>query len=402
MDPVSYEELLEACKPGGASILSSTTHLQPAGGWHTSVAPAKYVSGNSPTFGFEKRFIEGEGEAQDCVLLASKQHQLHRAQDGIAQAIDDGHPILSRTPRIELRYHDNQFSDLTLPHRAFDAHIRAGETESGPVTSDPRYRELRNSSPANARPLLETSPVSLLFGAWDSSRKAHQVRQRSCLVGEIIGVLADQSGETVNQPPKRGGARIDPLAAKIAQDQDGTEAILEKLEAELSPKLVKKVRDAAKKSKSEPMPLAALGLGAIPPSLNTLGGVACKDIIRTHVLSFAALRQLRFGAGPDGDAACRALLAALALNGLARSDSELLLRANCDLVEVGPAEVLLDQRHGQQKQLSPLTIDEADSLLNEAIKHAEDAAGIQWNGVAMHVTGNETIYHGISAEDTDD
>jgi len=73
--------------------------------------------------------------------------------------------------------------------------------------------------------------------------------------------------------------------------------------------------------------------------METLAGVACHRIVRSHVLSFAALRQIRFGAGPDGDAACRALLAALALAALARSDAELVLRANCDLVEAGPAQV---------------------------------------------------------------
>jgi len=50
-----------------------------------------------------------------------------------------------------------------------------------------------------------------------------------------------------------------------------------------------------------------LGLGGIPPTLEALAGVACHRIIRSHVLSFAALRQIRFGSSPEGDAACRAL-----------------------------------------------------------------------------------------------
>jgi CRISPR-associated protein Csb1 len=53
-----------------------------------------------------------------------------------------------------------------------------------------------------------------------------------------------------------------------------------------------------------------LGLGGIPPTLDTLAGVACIRIIRSDVLSFATLRQIRFGADAEGNAACRALLAA--------------------------------------------------------------------------------------------
>ena len=95
--------------------------------------------------------------------------------------------------------------------------------------------------------------------------------------------------------------------------------------------------------------------------------MACQPVIRSHVLSFATLRQIRFGAGPDGDAACRALLAALALNALARSDAELYLRANCDLRERGPAAVKIDQRGGDRLSLEPLCIEAADALLSEAL-----------------------------------
>jgi len=77
------------------------------------------------------------------------------------------------------------------------------------------------------------------------------------------------------------------------------------------------------------------------------------------------LRALRFDSPtPEGDVACRALLAAFALNGLARSDAELLLRANCDLVEAGPAVVTLDKRYGQKESFEPLSIDQAQDLLS--------------------------------------
>jgi CRISPR-associated protein Csb1 len=112
------------------------------------------------------------------------------------------------------------------------------------------------------------------------------------------------------------------------------------------------------------------------------------------VLSFATLRQMRFGAAPEGDTACRALLAALALNGLARSDAELYLRANCDLVEASAPVLALDRRDGQSDSLERLTIAAADALLADALQHAERTAGVQWNGVTLQVTGNQDVIAG--------
>jgi len=135
--------------------------------------------------------------------------------------------------------------------------------------------------------------------------------------------------------------------------------------------------------------------------LEALAGVACHRIIRSHVLSFAALRQVRFGSGPEEDAACRALLAALALNALARSDAELVLRANCDLTEQGPIRVRLDQRGGQDLELSSLSIEAADDLLASSLGHAERVAGVTWDGVVLHVTGNPAIVSGAVDEDAE-
>src|SRR5262249_34930174 len=158
-------------------------------------------------------------------------------------------------------------------------------------------------------------------------------------VGEIIGFCADE------RPALRGGARVDPVGMQINLTEARLKALADAQRAELSGATYKKATTAKLKAKDEPVSASMLGLGGIPPTLDTLSGVACSRIVRSHVLSFASLRQLRFGAGTEGDAACRALLAALALNALARSDAELYLRANCDLREKGPSDVVID-RHG--------------------------------------------------------
>ena len=396
MSTISLPHLLDACRPGGASVLTSVTPLEPAAGPHASVAPAKFLEGKGrtakPVFAYERRFWDGE--AVTAVLIDSKQSQSNRL---VSAAIADQDPVLARTPRIELRFEDGQvYSDIDLPHRAFDGQIRAGTINGEPATAAQEYRELRNATVADARPLLERSPITLLLGGWDASRKTHAGRYRSLLVGEIIGILSDQGRDPEVNQSKRGGARIDPLGARIQLDQAEREAIADVQKSELSDKAY--TNSYGKNGKS-----SSLGLGGIPPSLEQLGGVTCRAIIRSHVLSFAALRALRFDSPtPEGNVACRALLAALALNGLARSDAELLLRANCDLVEAGPAVVTLDKRYGQKENFEPLSIEQAQELLSAAIDNAVQAANLTWDGSILVVEGNPTILAAAADDAQDD
>ena len=203
MSTISLPHLLDACRPGGASVLTSVTPLEPAAGPHASVAPAKFLEGKGrtakPVFAYERRFWDGE--AVTAVLIDSKQSQSNRLEAAVSAAIADQDPVLARTPRIELRFEDGQvYSDIDLPHRAFDGQIRAGTINGEPATAAQEYRELRNATVADARPLLERSPITLLLGGWDASRKTHAGRYRSLLVGEIIGILSDQGRDPeVNQ-----------------------------------------------------------------------------------------------------------------------------------------------------------------------------------------------------------
>ncbi|QNG19865.1 type I-U CRISPR-associated protein Cas7 [Rhodococcus triatomae] len=397
MPQLDYQTLLAACRPGGSSALTSVTDLKPAGGDHAAVAPARFVLGDNSVYAYGVRYIDGE--AQQTVDIDGKSSQGNRFEKPLADAIADGHPLLSRVPHVAVTYRDGTevYTDLQLPHRLWDGHIRAGTIDGAPATDDPRYRAARDSSPADAKALLETSPTSLVFGSWDSTRKSHQARYRSVLVGEIIGVLADQ-GKEARTPNPRGGARVDPVAMSVRLTGKELQGIVDAQASELSPKLIERVGKTIKSAGTKAQSASALGLGAIPPSLDPLGSVACKRIIRTHVLSFSALRQLRFGAGPDGDAAARALLAAYALAGLARSDSELSLRANCDLVESGNPTVTLDARYGKTVEFDPITIETADALLEKALAEAEKKADVTWDGLVLTVTGNPAIRAGAVAD----
>lgn len=397
MPDIDLDLLLAASTAGGATCLTSVTELSPAAGPQASVAPAKFaVKGQKVgAYAYETRYLEGE--PRQAVVVDSKQSQLNRAEQALRLAIDDGHDILSRMPRVVVKYDRGgepvQYTDLDLPHRVFDAHVRAGFIDGQPVTQDPRYRAIRDANPTNARAILDASPISLAYGSWDSSRATRQGRWRSTLVGEIIGFCG------TTETALKGGARTDPVGMRIELDQQALKALAEQQRAELSAKTYA----AATKPKSDKRVSASmLGLGGIPPTLEALAGVACYRIIRSHVLSFAALRQIRFGAGAEGDTACRALLAAVALNGLARSDAELVLRANCDLVEAAPTQVTLDRRGGKALVTTGLSVEAADRLLREALVHAEDRAEVDWHGPVLSITGNPAVAAGAVADDPAD
>lgn len=387
---IELADLIDAVSAGGAGCLTSNTDLRPAAGAHAAVAPAKFASKSDyGTYAYEKRY--DDGELADVVLIDSKQSQLNRFEAELVKAIHDGDETLSRMPRLLVSYDRAgkliELSDVEMPHRGFDAHFRAGYVDGTPTTQLDFYRALRDSSPSDARALFDASPISIIFGSWDSHRKAQQGKWRSIVTGEIIGFCAPPN--KVGEEVMKGGGRIDPLGAKIELSAAALKALMERQREGLGGATTD---EKAKKA-------SAAGLGAIAPNLGALAGVACRRIIRSHVLSFAALRQIRFGAGPDGDAACRALLAALALNGLARSDAELNLRANCDLVEAGEQEVVIHGRGGSTVEYEPLTVDAADQLLADALAHAEKTADVVWNGVVLRIDGDPAIVQGAGESD---
>lgn len=401
---ITLDVLNTAVAPGGPSCMAFTTELRPAGGWHSSVAPAKYTTRQGAAeYAYEKRFLDGE--LRDAVVIDSKQSTNNRVEEQVAQAVERGDQPLARLPRIVVDYgNGRRFSDLTLPHRWADGHIRAGSIAGTPTTQTTEYRALRDATPADASALLNRSPFSLAAGAWDSSRKSQQGRWRSIITGEVMGFLPGPAQDNARVPARRGGARVDPVGMKVQLSGTAIQGLVADQRDELSTKtiddLAKKADADAKAKGGKPVSGSPLGLGGIPPSLEDLAGVTCDRILRSRVLSFAALRQIRFGGDGTADVACRSLLAALALNGIARADAELLLRANCDLVEDGPTSITLDQRGGTQLSLAPLSISEADDLLTKALAAAEATGVVTWDGSALLVTGNPAISGGALDEET--
>ena len=426
---ITLADLIDNVELGGGSVITSITELEPAAGPHASVAPAKFVDGSKSVFAYETRYIVEKPESQDepkkeeesktadkivkgkpqkVVLIDSKQSELNRAEAAIEQGRQhqDGNEAVVKIPRAVVTYKTEngpvEYSDMDLSHRIFDGHFRAGRVDGKPITENDQYRALRNCTPADMSALLNTAPAALLFGAWDSTRKSNQVRLRSALVGEIIGVLADQEPGAEHRQARRGGARVDAVAASVKLAPQDMESLVNDQEAELSPGNVGARRYEIKKAKADArISASTLGLGSIPPSLEETGAVACRRIIRSWVLSLATLRQLRFGTDEKKNVAARALLAALGLNAIARAERELYIRANCDLIESAAPVVTLDQRFGKKKTFAPLTVKQADQLLLEAIKKAKEVGVADWNGQTFNVEGNPSIIANATAEDAE-
>ena len=391
MTKLSVEMLLEASRPGGAGALSSVTRLAPAGGEHSLVAPAKYASGNKGTYVFETREIDGQ--PTKTVLIDSRSSMANRIEDGLNKGIKDGNEILCAMPKICVTYNNAagdaviKETDLDLPHRAFDGHIRLGSDAEGRNMADNEaYFAARNSTLDDMSALFDISPITCVLGGWDSTRKSHQVRLAASVTGEIIGVLSDQS---VDDPQKlvtkRSGARVDPVGAGIYFDSKTATEIGSRIGHSLDKKDIKNNKVSG----------SVFVIGAIPPGVEAIDGVSASRIIRTRVLSFSTLRSMCFGKGAEGDAAIRALLAAVAINGMVRSDSELLLRANAHLVEIEAPKTLIHGRYGRVIEIDPMMVEDADALLKAAYANAHDVAAVTWQGQMLEVTGDSSVLAGV-------
>ncbi len=342
--------------------------LQPAGGRGDKIFPPTYPGEGRgkppPQHVYERRKIQGEDIW--CALVDSVQSQANRLEECLLQAIRDGVPI----PYVTVNFADTglhgitEITSLDAPHRIYDAILRDSELNGMPfMDSEPGLR-LVKAKPEDATALLEVSPTALLFGAWHSTGQGGGLGAKfaRCLVSEItaINVPVDYKDAPRGAPAlwgiqadraypvepvtagRRPGSRIDPLGvlakAKVFKGPTGWDV---------------EQKRAGKDSK-EVKP-SEINHGNIRPSIQPLG-ITCDYAEHSFVLSFAALRRLRFG-GADRDRAGRTMLAALGLLAMAEQDARgYALRSRCDLVVDGVASLELVSADGETV---PVGIDRA-------------------------------------------
>jgi CRISPR-associated protein Csb1 len=207
---------------------------------------------------FETRFVDGA--FRRTVLIDSKQSQANRAEEGLLAARRDGGGA-ARIPVIEVAYAGRAaLSDLELPHRAVDAHVRFATQDGEPVVKREWYQALRAATHADLSPVFGTAPAMLAFGGWDSTRRSGQLRLRGLLVSELFGVVDDRE----DRLSRRSGARLDPLGQDFYVTPEELARLTELQRDYISPKLAEKLDKevvAAVRKKQEAISASELNLG---------------------------------------------------------------------------------------------------------------------------------------------
>jgi len=329
--------------------------LQPVGGKGDKIFPPTYPgegrNNPSPRHVYERRRIKGADIW--CVLVDSVQSQANRLEECLLEAIREGLAI----PYVEVDFTGagldgiSKITSLDAPHRVYDAILRDSLYNGISFMESDIGQRLAKAKAADASALLETSPTALLFGAWHSTGQGGGLGAKfaRCLVSEVVAIdvpvdttsnntgrlRLDENGAEVTwrsgqnrvsgievvTSGRRTGSRIDPL---------GVLKGLERVKIFKSPSGWDVTKEGAGKNAKEAKP-SEINHGNIRPSVQPLG-ITCDYLEHSFVLSFAALRRLRFG-GAGKDIAGRSLLAALGLIALTEQDARgYALRSRCDLV----------------------------------------------------------------------
>jgi CRISPR-associated protein Csb1 len=363
--------------------------LQPAGGKGDKIFPPTYPGEGRnavPRHVYERRRLNGADAW--CVLIDSVQSQANRLEECLLEAIRDGMSI----PYLTVDFRDagfeglSEITSLDAPHRVYDAILRDSVLDNKPFMDSSVGQRLAKAKPEDAAPLLELSPSALLFGAWHSTGQGggFGAKFARCLTSEIIGVGVPVEEVVVNQRTgevqpqtsgRRTGSRIDPLG------------VLRKVEVFKGANGWDTVRERAGENAKKVRP-SEINHGNIAPSVQPLG-VTCEYAEHSFILSFAALRRLRFG-GRDRDAAGRALLAALGLVALAEQDARgYALRSRCDLVCEGRAQLELVDPDGKIKSIA---VDRAAArVLYQAAFDAARRVGFELSSTPIRLKPQEKL-----------
>lgn len=383
--------LSENLRRGGAATLNHPASYAVVDG--AVIAPARYAGAGSSgsEFVFETRFLDSE--FRRTVLIDSKGSQSNRSEDGLLAARRHGEPA-SLVPTVAVRYPSRTLLDLELPHRVFDAHVRASTQDGVPVVQQGWYRELRDATMVDLSSLFCAAPATLAFGGWDSSRKRGQIRLRSLFVSELFGVVGE--GDPVS---KRSGARLDPFGQDFHITPDEYRELLEAQRDHMSDKTVakldKEIAAAAKKGNGTVVSASALGLGGVPPGTEAPFGVSVPEVRRARTYSLAGLRRLRFGGTEDEDVAARTALLALLLLGAAYADADPDIRAYCD-VSAPSGQTLLD---AEPVDLD-LSIEACTAFLADAVGALPER--LAWRGQVIELEGKPSLERGAVADAEDD
>ncbi|MFO7567012.1 MAG: type I-U CRISPR-associated RAMP protein Csb1/Cas7u [Enhygromyxa sp.] len=357
-------DILQPAVTSNGAAFRLRTRLQPAGGPGDKVFPPTYAEGqdgkkHATRYATETRVIDGE--RKPSVLIDSVAAQANRMELALLEARRRKEirlPLVSVD--FEAAFPDlGRISALEAPHRVYDAILRDATLDGTAFRASEIGRRLTESSPSDARAMLEYCPTALLFGAWDSTGPlgglGHKFQR--ALVSEVVGI-GFEAGSKV-------GSRIDPLQISASVRLD-------------IPKDDSDNWSVDEKAKSKQRPSEVNHSNIAPTRDEEAGGVSFEYALHTAVLSLPALRRIRFGNwDADKSNAARTLLAAMGILAIVLQRREGYdFRSRCSLVPEAPTQLEYVDADGVTKAFT-VSVDEARTIYEEALAQAKQA-GITW------------------------
>jgi len=374
-------EKLKAAVSGNTAAVRSITRLQPVGGPGSKVFPPTHSGG---VYAWERRRMNN-GETVPTVLLDSVQSQANRME----QALLDAHQAEKlRFPILEVDF-TKDFPDigvittLDAPHRIADAIFRDSLLNETKFRESDIGKAFEAANIRNATAIFRYCPHALVFGVWDSTGSKGGLGNKFQRVvdSEIVGIQAERGVHT--------SSRIDPLgittAAELYEAKNGDWTLEQ--------------GQAKKTSKGDPVKAKPSDFvhGNIPPTIEKdeqgrdpiRGGVSIDYAVQTTVISFPALRRLRFVVNEKDSQECnnaaRTVLAALALAGIAHlRELGYDLRSRCLLVPEGETPFELVANDGKSEPFT-LTPEQSQKLLADAVTQAK-TSGLTWEEKIIKLT----------------
>ena len=383
---LTFDRLRDAVA-GDAVALRSRMTLQPAGGAGDKVFPPSYaVEGRADhKYAVEERQAGDGDRVSATVLLDSVASQANRAELALLDGWERGELVFP-VPYVDFS-EDGGMTDyekltvLEAPHRLADAIFRDSLLDGTLFRLSDVGRAITDATPRNATDLFRYSPTSLLFGMWDSTGPKGGLGSKfqRAYVSEIVGFDATVGNKV--------SSRIDPLQIEKVATED-------RVFNSTDPNQVW-THDAAaaeRDKKGNPAPASRgsasgeagqpskINHGNIVPSIDALaGGVTISSALQTTVISFAALRRLRFkGLDRTAETAAHTAIAALGIAAVAyQHENDYDLRSRCLLLPTHPPRVELLGRDGSAGDVVAVDRDTAAQVLREASAHAANS-GVGW------------------------
>lgn len=394
MTTLTFDRLRDAVA-GDAVAARSRMTLQPVGGEGDKVFPPSYsADGNaSHKYAVEERRVGDGEEPSITVLLDSVASQANRAELSLLEGWEAGE-LQFPVPYVDFG-EDNGVTDyekltvLEAPHRLADAIFRDSLLGGTLFRLTDIGRAITDATPRNATDMFRYSPTSLLFGQWDSTgpRGGLGSKFQRAYISEIVGFDAAVG--------KKVGSRIDPLMIeKVATDDrvfnsaDPSEVWTteeDMAEKDRRGRPVFASRGSASGEAGQP---SKINHGNIVPSIDgEAGGVTISKARQTTVISFAALRKLRFkGLSREAETAARAAVAALGIAAIAyQYENDFDLRSRCLLLPTHAPKLELLGRDGSAGEVVEVDRESASEILSSAASRAE-SEGIGWETGEIRLT----------------